>query len=294
MSLSFSRAFAALTLVTALGCSQDTGSVNVTIWGEEFIETQIGPAQNADDEGGFQNNWTLTFNRFLIHVSDVTVNNTAEGSAGALPMGRVYDLHNTRGSGTPVGAIANVAVGRADQVAFRINPATMASVAGNASDADLGFMRMNGYSVYFEASATRPGLATPITLRWGFTAATRFSECVGEANQPGVVVAAGAAAAAQITIHGDHFFYDSLSGETDMNGNSLTRLRFDAIANADANRDNVVTLDELAAVDLTTLPANQYRAGNIPNVVTLRDFVAYQTRSLGHFNGEGECRTTPL
>ena len=68
------------------------------------------------------------------------------------------------------------------------------------------------------------------------------------------------------------------------------RLRFDAIAAADANGDREVTLDELGAVQLTTLPMTQYSTGPLPNVRTLRDFVTHLVSTVGHFNGEGHCQ----
>ena len=38
--------------LAACGCGGGSGTVDVSLWGEEFIEQQIGPARDAADEGG--------------------------------------------------------------------------------------------------------------------------------------------------------------------------------------------------------------------------------------------------
>ena len=275
--------------LAACGCGGGSGTVDVSLWGEEFIEQQIGPARDAADEGGIQNGWTVRFTRFLVHVADFTVASSTGATGGALSGGRVYDLHTTPGAAVPWGRIANADAGRMDRVSFRLVAPTGASVRGNATEADVATLRAGGFSVYVEGNAQRAGMTAPITFRWGFTNAVRFERCVGDSDQPGLAIPSGGTARAQITIHGDHLFYDSLTGETDAMGNSLTRLRFDAFAAADRNGDGEVTLAELAMVDLSTLPTGQYGTGSFSGVNTLRDFVTAQVNSLGHFNGEGEC-----
>jgi len=288
-----SRILAPFTLALALasvGCGESPGTVEASIWGEEFIEQQIGPASGPADEAGIQNGWTVSFTRFLVHVADFTVASSTGAAGGSLPGGRVFDLHTTTGSAAPFGTLPDIAAGRMDRVSFRLVPATATAVRGNATEADVAALRAGGFSVYVEGTANRAGRTAPLTFRWGFTNAIRFEQCLGDADQPGLAIPSGGTARAQITIHGDHFFYDSLTGETDAMGNSLTRLRFDAFAAADANTDNEVTLAELAAVDLSTLPTGQYGTGSLSGVNTLRDFVTAQVNALGHFNGEGECR----
>lgn len=54
-------------------------------------------------------------------------------------------------------------------------------------------------------------------------------------------------------------------------------------------QDGVITLDELAAVQLTSLPLGQYGTGSAGSVHTLKDFVSALSRTVGHFRGEGEC-----
>lgn len=92
----------------------------------------------------------------------------------------------------------------------------------------------------------------------------------------------GGTDAVELTIHGDHFFYDDLQAAT-------AKLRAEAIVNADANLDGLVELSELDAVALTSLPANQYGTGGASDVNNLGDFVRFLSRTVGHYRGEGEC-----
>jgi len=88
----------------------------------------------------------------------------------------------------------------------------------------------------------------------------------------------------EFTVHGDHLFYDDLQS-------SDPSLRFDAMARADADKDGEVTLEDLAKVDLTTLPAVQYGTGSSGSVKNLRQFVEALSRTLIHYQGEGHCHS---
>lgn len=161
------------------------------------------------------------------------------------------------------------------------------TVHGSASEQDLTLMQDNGYSVYVEGSATN-GTDTK-TFRWGFTDGVRFGDCVdvgGGQETNGIVVTSGSAVDMQLTLHGDHFFYDDLqSGDA--------ALRFDNLAAADADDDGVVTLEELAQVPLANLPAENGPYGvGASDVNDLGGYVRAAVHTLGHFNGEGHCSVT--
>ncbi len=52
------------------------------------------------------------------------------------------------------------------------------------------------------------------TFAWGFTNGTVYSDCVSEIDgkeAEGFIVANGGNEKVQLTIHGDHFFYDDLA-----------------------------------------------------------------------------------
>lgn len=111
---------------------------------------------------------------------------------------------------------------------------------------------------------------------------TRVGEDTDDAGE-----AAPDATVTHITVRSDHLFLDSLETET-------AKVRFDAIANADRDNDRDVTLDELAAVQLSSLPMGQYSTGGRATVTDLRAFVTALTASMGHLNGEGLCESSAI
>jgi hypothetical protein len=78
-----------------------------------------------------------------------------------------------------------------------------------------------------------------------------------------------------LAIHGDHLFYDGLE-------NPDAVVRGVAIAEADADADGTVTLDELDAVHVAGLG---YEVGQYSDVTTLGEFVTFLTRTLGQPRG---------
>ena len=91
----------------------------------------------------------------------------------------------------------------------------------------------------------------------------------------------------QLTIHGDHFFYDDLASEEAVP-------RFNAMAAADTSGDGKVTLDELGAVKLVDIDEGTYGTGSASHVDDLGAFVQALTATLGHYRGEGHCAATQL
>lgn len=273
----------ALFAAAALGCGSDSagtspGTVSLTIWGEEYIADQIPSRMGM--EAGFENNWTIRYTRFLVNVGDFTVAASDGTAGGSLSGMRVYNLKTTT---TPfsVGRVTGVPSRRMDRVSYRIGPATAASTAGNATADDVTVMRTGGYAIYVEGEGSRMG--TTVRFRWGFTQNVAFETCHTADNAAGLAIPSGGNVDAQITIHGDHLFYDDLQSPEAL-------LRFDAIAAADRNTDGTVTLEELGMVDLTTLPSTQYGGGDMARVRTLRDFVTTISATVGHFSGEGHCQ----
>jgi hypothetical protein len=173
------------------------------------------------------------------------------------------------------------------QFGYTIAPARSADVLyESASDEQLERMLGGGYSVFVSGAATRDGLSK--SFAWGFTNTTNYEECVSEVDGkeiPGIVVANGANEIVQITIHGDHFFYDDLASE-----NAVPR--FDAIAGADGDDDGEVTLEELSAVKLVSIANGTYGTGSASHVDDLGAFVRSLSSTIGHFRGEGHCVST--
>ncbi len=262
----------------ACGDEGGSGTLLVTTYGEDFIEKSI-PAATGGGEG-MADGYSVKFGKFLVALSGLKVAH-GEGDLGGEVAGPlVFDLHPA-GPHT-VATFQDIGARRWDRVSVTLAPAK-AAAAGNAAAADVKLMNDNGYSVYVEGTAEKGGKKH--TFRWGFTTATRYAECHEKTSGHGVVVPTGGSATAEITIHGDHLFYDDLQS-------SDPSLRFEAVAKADADADGEVTLAELAKVDLTTLPAGQYGTGGAGSVKDLGQFIASLTRTLVHFQGEGHCHSS--
>jgi hypothetical protein len=254
--------------VLLVGCGG--GSVSVTAWGEDFIEQSIPAAE-------FEDGFTVTYSRFLAVVQEVSLRKKS-GEVGPAQQGAlVVDVR--RPGPVELFAWSAVPVGKWDDVRFAIAPATSATGVGEVPAADVSRMTTGGLSLYLEGTVVKADVTK--RFAWGFTGNTRYSGCRSEALGEGLTVPAGGAAEMQLTLHGDHPWYDALAG--------TRRLRAQAIVDADADGDGEVTLDELAAVPLTRLPAGQYDTTGAAGVKTLRDFVTTLTRTVGHFQGEGEC-----
>lgn len=268
------RLTVALTVALAAAGCGGSGTVHFTTYGEDFIEQEIPAAD-------FEDGWSLQFSKFLITLGEVHLDKHDGTEGPRMTTPRVFDVHAP--GPHDVVTFSDVPAERWDAVGFAIAPATNAT-AGNASSDDVAFMNSSGNSIFVEGSATL-GAVTK-TFSWAFTTNTLYSHCENEELGDGVAVPNGGEETVQLTIHGDHFVYDHLQADDAV-------LRFQALADADVSpADGEVTLEELAAVDLTSLPIDQYGTGSASGINTLRDFVTALSRTLGHFRGEGECTVT--
>jgi hypothetical protein len=255
-----------LLALAACGGGEDPGTLEVRIYGEEFIEEGIPAA-------AFEDGWAVSFDRFLVAVGGVRAARGDGTPAISDDTVRVFDLAPSSSGDGVVVLSAAVAGGAYDHVEYSIRPATAAAVAGNAAAADVSLMRDGGYSLYIEGTATRGGESVDIV--WGFTNTTRYTECRSAA------VVDGGSAVAQITVHGDHLFFDDLFAEEPL-------MKFDLVASADADEDGMVTVAELAGVDISARA--DYGVGS-EDIDDLGAFIAYQTGTVGHIDGEGHCET---
>lgn len=275
------RALAAV--LAAAGCwsSDGEGAVTFTTFGEDYIEREI-PARD------FADGWSVRYDRFLVVVGEVSIAEEGAAPAASMPGSKVFDM--TRPGKKAVVSFAGLPARAYTRVSYAIGPATSSTEVGEgATDADRQLMVSRGYSVYFEGTATRG--ATAKRMAWGFRTSTLNDRCKtvqSGRETEGVVVTSGGARSVELTIHGDHFFYDDLQGED-------AKLRFERLASADLDGDGTLTLDELSGVKLAALPsdAGPYGTGSAAGIHDLRAFVEALSRSLGHFGGEGECIARP-
>ena len=110
---------------------------------------------------------------------------------------------------------------------------------------------------------------------WAFSTTTAYA-CEPE----DLTLAPGGEGRSQLTVHGDHLWYDSLiSPDAELRGQPIHG------ADADANGD--ITLDELAAVPLAPTGLD---VGPYSDIHDLAAYVSLLTQTLGHIDGEGHCQ----
>ncbi|HWB80475.1 MAG TPA: hypothetical protein VG755_36170 [Nannocystaceae bacterium] len=255
------RSFLCTTMFCLAACAGDedaNGTLAVRIYGEEFIEEGI-PADVFND------GWTIQFSKYLVAIDQVNAEDAEDD-------GRyVFDIHqSTGGDGREV---TSLEVPSGDQLlGFRIAPGG-APTGGNASDADKAMMMSAGIGLFVEGVATKD--TQMISFALGFDSDTTYHEC--EVIEG---VSADSEATTTITIHADHIFYDDLESMT-------PNTSFDLVAASDADMDGTVTKEELLARDITTEARYQVGSQEIDN---LWDYMNALSRTVGHIDGEGECK----
>jgi len=265
------KVFMAMAVVAACATTACDGEVTgegtlaIETWGEEYIEEGIPGDEFAD---GF----SVTYDTFLVVIGDVSA--AKEGDAPALeaPAQKVWDLTET---GPFQIATGTVPKGDYFHTVYTIAPPGGDVEAGNVDDGALDTMVTNGYSVYVIGTATDGTVEK--SFEWGFDTSTLYDPCHSVA-----VVEEDGEATIQLTIHGDHLFYDDAVSED-------PSLRFNDLALADADDDGEITREELEAYDITVLP--NYGVGSLP-IDDMWGYVSHMTTTLGHIDGEGHCEMT--
>ncbi|MBL8946907.1 MAG: hypothetical protein JNK45_27295, partial [Myxococcales bacterium] len=117
---------------------------------------------------------------------------------------------------------------------------------------------------------------TTVAFAWGFDTSTTYRDCEVVEEVP-----ADGESTTTITIHADHIFYDDLDSPE-------PNVAFDLIAASDADMDGTVTPQELLARDISAEARYQVGSRDVSN---LWDFMAVMSQTVGHIDGEGECKT---
>jgi hypothetical protein len=287
-------------LAASAGCGDDaaeTGDVRVRVSGEEGAK--LGYPFTVEGETiGFVDGWTMTFTKVVASVGGLRLR-AAGGEEAPVTTDDVVVGLTTE---DPLAwTLEGVPARRWDRVSYRlVVPPAGARLVGGATADDAARLRALGAVLLLAGTARRTSGGDTYTFELFAPEAVEASACVsGFDGTDGVVVPAGGTVDVELTLHLDHFFFDTLVGDADM--------RFEAMA-ATADADRHITFDGLAAQDLTDLrdtagmPLRDeagapivYDPGSAPlPAQDLREFVRFATRTVGHFNGEGHCEYTVL
>jgi hypothetical protein len=266
-----------------VGCNSadnGKGTVTFTTWGESYIEDGL-------PSDAFLDGWSVKYSRFLLVYNHVTIADDDGDVVARLEHPLVFDM-TQKAKGAPKTLASFELEAKAwPNVSYQVGPITDDAKPGDLATADdVELLQSDEASVHVEGTATSPDNVKK-TFSWSFAPATWFEDCHGVQDGKdveGVLVTNGGSEEVELTVHGDHFFYDDLQGEE-------AGPRFQAYADADANEDGEVTLEEMDEVPLYTIPIDKgtYGTGALGNVDTLGQYVRTLARTIGHYRGEGSC-----
>lgn len=249
-----------ITLIALAGCAPE-GAWSLQTWGEDYIEQQIPPSDFADG-------CSATYDTFQVALLEQGLVDGNGAFVAQVPSAQAFDLSLP---GPHLVGSAPAPVGLYPIVQARIAPSESLT-AGEIEPGEETRLAEQGWSIYAEGEVTCG--AESVRFAWGFETDTTYV-CVPE----GLDVARGGAALSELTVHGDHLFYDGLEDPD-------AEVRGRAIVDADADADGWVTLEELQRVDVAPLG---YTVGQFGTIRDLRAFVTHLTTTLGHIDGEGHC-----
>ena len=282
-----------------------TGSVQVFLVAEATIPEGLTP---GDGEEQVIDGWTVSYAKFLVTVGNLRAGRSSDPDDELRDETvHVVDLRNLPPGGVVLAEFNDVAAERWDRFGYDlINTPADAEAAEGTSAEDRDFMVMHGYSLYVEGELTKPdgqacaaGVDPPdcapltrVTFRWGLQAGTSFDDCAAPGGDAGFAVPQGGTVQIKPTIHGDHWFFTNVTA-----GAEQTMRRAQWIADAQTNRDEETSLGELRATPAAALftPDLGYNlSGALIPIVTAYDYLEAQARSIGDFQGEGECPTRTI
>jgi hypothetical protein len=142
--------------------------------------------------------------------------------------------------------------------------------AGSHGEAGFNISRLE-----VAGAASRAG--SEVAFDWVFEQTTRYQRCEAVTR-----VGDGETATFQLTFHADHLFYDSLVSEA-------PALRFDALADADADADGTLSQAELSMAGI-----GAYDPGSEGGIDDLWAWLVAATSTVGHVDGEGHCEAAVL
>ena len=254
---------ACLTLGLILPACGGEGDWNLTTWGEDYIESGI-PSEV------FSDGCSVTYSAFLVTFTQRQLLTADNDIAGELAGTQIYDMTL---AGPVVMGTVPVAADHYDSVSVHVAPGSDA-IPGNASQDQVNAMIDAGSSVAVNGTLTCGG--TSKTFNWSFATSTNYL-CEPE----DLTIPRDGSDDTQITIHGDHLWYDGLE-------NPDAQVKGQPIFDADNNNDGQITQAELELVGVASLG---YDVGRYSDVTNLEQFVSFLTQTLGHVDGEGHCHT---
>ncbi len=294
-------------LVALIGCGDDdatTATLSLNIGAEDTITEGLG---TSGDEA-ITDGWTVTFDKYIVALGDVRIEDAVSGEATNISGAYAVDLVQVPAAGFELFSV-DAPVGRYEVFYSQL---TMSDTQRDESVSDADFAAAAACSYWVEGTMEKAdGRTCPpraddipdgamvdadgcyanpsVSFAFCLDATVEYGPCELE-EVSGVALTEGGSAA-ELTIHGDHLYFNGFpEGEE---GGVMRLAQW--MADCDLNLDGTVTEQELASIgidDLAEIDA-RFELGGAPTIdEPLDDMWAYlrvQAITQGHFNGEGEC-----
>lgn len=220
---------------------EETGSVSVRVWGEGYLEEGV-PEDDVED------GWEVDFKSFDTEIKDMEI----AGEKVKLDKSKVDATKKSKNDkegerGQEIGSV-DVEPGSHKNAAFTL---VKTVVEGSAKKGD-----------------------KKVTFKWEFDTPVRYSKCEAKTR-----VKAGKGADFEITLHADHYLYDTLTGDEE------PKLFFGPIADADADDDGEITQKELEKASI----ADDFDTGS-QKITNMWDWLVAQNLTIAHTDGEHHCK----
>jgi hypothetical protein len=302
----FSNTSLVIAAALLFGCSDDdgtttgSGAVQVFVEPEDTIPDGLDPGTDLEN---IVDGWTIRYSKFIVVFGNFRAHrSTAPTDVLADPVVHVIDMQAVPSGGLVIAEFAEVAAERWDKVGFDLPNATASAVAAEGLDpADFDDVVMNGLTLHIAGQMTKADgqsclptdptdcvAATAIDFDWPLAVGTSYDDCAPPDGDAGFAVPTGGSVQVKPTIHGDHWYFSNIT-----QGVEITERRAQWIADCDLDRDGATTLDELGMVQAADVfPSPTYNlSGAIIPIMTAADYLEAQARTLGDYQGDGECPT---
>ena len=250
----------------------------------------------GDEDLPFVDGWNVSFSKYLVSISGLTVSQTEGDAAGNSQAHYVVDLAQQE---PRIELMELLNPQRWDVFSFSVEaPDTKGRVKLlGATDEDVTRLEDGGYNYWIEGTADKDGQT--LTFAWGLSNPADYEACTnGVDDTQGVVVTNNTVTNVEITIHVAHLFFDTL-------GTEQNRQRFGAIA-AKAEADGTIPFGALASQSLSDLrdangdplhdqdgPVVYHPGATVLPTNNLQQFILASTRVQAHVGGDGLCTITP-
>lgn len=276
-----------------------SGSLDVLVMPEETISEGLAPGDGAEN---IRDGWTVAYSRFLVTIGNFS-SSVSSSPTDAVSDASVFvlDLQTVPTSGYELAHFEDMSATRWDRVGYQMpNASDTDTCAAGIDSSECATMKSEHLSVWVTGTLTKDG-ESPLSFDWKLPAGASFGDCQNSDGLNGFAITSGASQQVELTVHGDHWFFTRYpTGDEAMSPISRCASWIAAADGTDGSTaDRNITNAELMALSAASAFPTSATAGDcrydlsaFPHPVNnAYDYVLQMARSLGHFQGEGDCET---